>query len=114
MHTILELPNLPLQSKILRTVAQHPFRSKIDLSKAYDGIRIFPGHEKYTTFIVDDQFYRTRVLQQGDCNAPATFQRIMRNLFDDEWGKFVYVYIDDIFIFSKTYKEHLQHVRQVL
>ena len=113
-HTILDIPNLPLQPQVLRAVAKKPFRSKIDLSKAYDWIRIFPGHEKYTTFYVENDFYRTRVLQQGDCNAPSTFQRIMRRLFEDEWGIFVYVYIDDIFIFSDSYEDHLKHVRQVL
>jgi hypothetical protein len=38
----------------------------------------------------------------------------MNNLFKDELGVSVYVYIDDIFIFSKTYKEHLAHIRNVL
>jgi len=53
-------------------------------------------------------------MQQGDCNAPATFQNIMNNLFKHELGISVYIYINDIFIFSKTYKEHLHHVRTVL
>jgi len=43
-----------------------------------------------------------------------TFQNTMNTLFQDELGLFVYIYIDDIFIFSKTYKEHINHVRHVL
>jgi len=38
----------------------------------------------------------------------------MNTLFQDKLGIFVYIYIDDIFIFSKTYKEHVNHVRHVL
>ena len=38
----------------------------------------------------------------------------MNTLLQDELGVFVYIYIDDIFIFSKTYKEHVNHVRHVL
>jgi len=53
-------------------------------------------------------------MQQGDCNASATFQNIMNNLFKPELGISIYIYIDDIFIFSKTYKEHLHHMRTVL
>jgi len=43
-------------------------------------------------------------MQEGACNALATFQNIMNNLFKHELGISVYIYIDDIFIFSKTYK----------
>jgi len=38
----------------------------------------------------------------------------MNNLFKHELGISVYIYIDDILIFSKTYKVHLYHVRTVL
>ena len=34
----------------------------------------------------------------------------MNKLFRDALGVYVYVYIDDIFIFSTTCKEHLVHV----
>jgi len=53
-------------------------------------------------------------MQQGDKNAPSTFQNAMNTLFQDELGVFVYIYIDDISIFSKIYKEHVNHVRHVL
>jgi len=53
-------------------------------------------------------------MRQGDKNAPSTFQNAINTLFQDELGIFVYIYIDDIFIFSKTYKEHVNHVRRVL
>jgi len=102
------------QSLIRNVVATHSFRSKIDISDGYYTIRVHPPHEKYTAFSTPYDTYRTRVMLQGDCNAPATFQNIMNNLFKHELGISVYIYIDDIFIFSKTYKEHLHHVRTVL
>jgi len=102
------------QSFIRNTVAIHPFRSKIDISNGYHTIRVHPPHEKYTAFSTPYGTYRTRVMQQGNCNAPAAFQNIMNNLFQHELGIGVYIYIDDIFIFSKTYKEDLHHIRTVL
>jgi len=57
---------------------------------------------------------RTRVMQQGAKNAPSMFQNAINTLFQDELGIFVCIYIDDIFIFSKTYKEHINHVRYIL
>ena len=102
-NTIIEPPNIPNQSSIINTIARYPFRSKIELSDGYYKIRIHPPHEEYTVFITTYGTYSTRVMQQGDCNAPAGFQKMLHNLFNDELGMYAYVYIDDIFSFSKTY-----------
>jgi hypothetical protein len=105
---------IPDQNLIRNTLARSRFCSKIDISDGYNGLRVAPEDEKYTAFLTPYGTFRTKVLQQGDCNAPASFQNAMNNIFKDELGVFVFVYIDDIFIFSNSYKEHLQHVRTVL
>jgi len=53
-------------------------------------------------------------MQQGESNAPATIQNIMNNLYKHELEISLYIYIDYIFIFRKTYKEHLYHITTVL
>jgi hypothetical protein len=50
------------------------------------------------------------VLQQGDCNAPATYQSLMNYLFGQYIGRFMDVYLDDIIIYSKTLEEHVKHL----
>jgi hypothetical protein len=50
----------------------------------------------------------------GLMNAPATFQRLMDNVFYDVTWKFVLVYMDDIIIYSKTLEDHRKHLEQVL
>jgi len=47
---------------------------------------------------------------QGNMNAPRTFMRNMSDLMADFLGKFVWVYIDDILIFSVTDEDHLRHI----
>jgi Reverse transcriptase (RNA-dependent DNA polymerase) len=49
-------------------------------------------------------------MQMGDCNAPSTFQRLMTAIFHDCIGRFVHVYMDDIFIFSCLIEEHKKHL----
>jgi len=49
----------------------------------------------------------------GDMNAPASFVIVMEDLFYKELGEYVWAYIDDIVIFSNTFKDHIQHVRAV-
>ena len=47
-------------------------------------------------------------------NAPATFQSCMNNIFHKQIHKFVLVFFDNIIIYSKTWKEHLHHLEEVL
>jgi len=55
----------------------------------------------------------SKVMLQGDMNAPGSFIRIMSDLFADYLGKFMWVYIDDILIYSDTEQDHLKHIAMV-
>ena len=50
----------------------------------------------------------------GLTNAPAVFQLMVNDILRDMISHFVFVYLDNILIFSASLKEHIQHVRQVL
>jgi hypothetical protein len=54
------------------------------------------------------------VLPFGLTNAPALFMDLMNRVFQPYLDKFVVVFIDDILVYSKSYKEHEQHLRQTL
>ncbi|KAI3366903.1 hypothetical protein L3Q82_009548, partial [Scortum barcoo] len=47
-------------------------------------------------------------------NAPAVFQSLVNDVLRDMLNKFVFVYLDDILIFSKNKEEHVHHVQAVL
>ena len=49
----------------------------------------------------------------GLCNAPSTFQHLMQTVLACLEGKSCFVYIDDILVCSRTFEEHLQHLRLV-
>ncbi len=48
------------------------------------------------------------------CNAPATFTRLMTHVLVPFIHQFVIVYVDDIYIYSKSTEEHLDHIRRIL
>ena len=50
----------------------------------------------------------------GLCNAPATFQTIMDNIFHDLLDNGVIVYLDDILIYTETVDKHIPLVQEVL
>ena len=47
-------------------------------------------------------------------NASVTFQIFVNNVLRRYLNQFVIVYLDDIVVYSKTKKEHVQHVKKVL
>src|SRR5437660_10526058 len=57
--------------------------------------------------------YNSRVMLQGDCNAPATFSRLVSHAMHKFLGTSVYVYLDNIFICSDSRQQHMQHIREV-
>ena len=104
------IPDIP---SILNTITKKTYQSKIYLTDGYHNVRIHPEDEIYTSFNTPFGTYRTRVMQQGDCNAPATFMKLMNYIFHDMIGKNVYVYLDDILIFDKTMEEHRKTIKEV-
>ena len=77
------IPDIP---SIINTVAQHSYRSNIDLTNGYHNVRIEPESEEFTSFYTTFGTFRTRVMQQGDCNAPATFMKLMNWIFAEQIG----------------------------
>src|SRR6266550_5818313 len=79
---------LPNMDGILRCAARAKFRSLIDGQDAYEQIRIIPEHVPRSTVATPDGNMVSYVIQQGDCNAPATYQSLMNYLFSAYLGKF--------------------------
>ena len=50
----------------------------------------------------------------GQCNASATFMRLMNDILHPFIYSFVIVYMDDILVYSATWKENILHLTLVL
>ncbi len=66
-----------------------------------------------TAFVTKNAQYEFVCLPFGLKNAATTFQRLMNNILRDYIGKFCFVYLDDIVIYSKTVQDHFQHLKQL-
>ena len=58
-------------------------------------------------------FYECETMPFGLTNAPATFQRLMESCLGDLHLNWCIIYLDDIIVFSKTPKEHIERLRGV-
>ena len=78
---IKDVTPFPDQDKIWMNVAQAKYRSKIDLSNAYEQVHIEPEDVHKTTFTMVFGTFESNIMQQGDCNMPATFLRLVTAIF---------------------------------
>jgi hypothetical protein len=96
----------------------------LDLRSAYNQVRISadgPSNDSIvaTTFQGltpngSPRLLEMFVMRFDLCNAPATLTRLMTHVMDPFIHKFVIVYVDDNFMYSKSQEEHFYHIRQVL
>ena len=105
--------HLPDSEEILREVFRHKFRSIIDGKDAYKQIRVIPKHVPRMLFTTPDGTMESLVMQQGDCNAGAMYQTLMNHIFASYIRVFMYIYLDDVIIFSDSVEDHLKHIKTV-
>ena len=94
--------------------ANAKYQSLLDLKNAYEQIRIIPEHVGCSAVMTPDGNMVSLVIQMGDCNAPATYQALMNHIFSSYIGHFLDVYLNDIIVYSDTFKDHMSHVRIVV
>ncbi|GBG73549.1 hypothetical protein CBR_g16892 [Chara braunii] len=88
--------------------------SKVDLKFGYHQIEMAEEDVYKTAFKTRYGTYEFLVMPFGLCNAPGTFQTEMHRIFRPYLDKFMVVYLDDILVFSKTVREHAEHLAFVL
>src|ERR1700722_12660524 len=80
------------------------------MSNAYKQICVKPSTVLKMAFATIYGTFMSHTMQQGDCNAPARFQWLMTVIFREYIGRFVHIYLDDIFVFSNSIEEHERHL----
>ena len=77
-------------------------------------MKIRPSDSPKTIFSTRYGLYEFTVMSFGLTNAPAYFMNLMNKVFMAYLDRFIVVFIDDIFIYSKNDSDHEEHLRLVL
>jgi hypothetical protein len=105
---------LPRQEDILQTLSGCRYLSTLDALSGFTQLSVEEGDREKLAFRTHRGLFQFRRMPFGYRNGPAVFQRVMQSVLSPFLWIFALVYIDDIVIFSKTFKDHLTHVDAVL
>lgn len=80
----------------------------LDLNMAYHQVPMAEQDKKKTGL------FQYTVMPFGLCNAPATFQRIIKKTLSGLQWKIAVLYLDDIVVFGKNFEEHISNLEKVV
>lgn len=112
--TLKNKSSLPLLSSTLEPVSQASVLFKIRSQKWLAPYLHLRGGRMETTFKTPIGHFKYLIMPFGLSNALAVFQNLVNDVLRDLLHKFVFVYLDDILIFSKTLNKHKIYIWQVL
>jgi hypothetical protein len=107
---------MPVADMLVDAAAGHKVISFMDGNAGYNQIFMVEEDISKTTFRCPGfiGLFEWIVMTFSLKNAGATYQRAMNFIFHKLIGKIVEIYIDDVIVKSKGYKEHLADLRETL
>ena len=113
-RTVKDTYSLPRIDESIDCLSGAVIFTALDLKSGYWQVEMDEESKALTAFTVGPLgFYECEQMPFGLTNAPATFQCLMESCLGEMHLNWCIIYLDDVIIFSKTPKEHLQRLRAV-
>lgn len=105
---------LPTIESALMSFGSAKFFTILDLNSAYHQVPLSEQSQRYTTFTTPFGTYAYTRLPFGLTVGSQVLSRILANVFSDMSWDFLFLYLDDLLIFSNSFEEHVHHISLVL
>lgn len=105
---------IPLIDEIIDQMQGAQIFTTLDLQGAFHQIPMHPDSKEYTAFSTSWDKYHFNSMPFGLVGSPYTWLRAIHTVLKGIIGFGVYVYMDDIIIYSKTLREHTKILEDVL
>lgn len=103
---------MPWVDELLERLGWAQYISTLDLKKGYWKIPSMLASKEKTAFSTPFGLFQFKTMPLGLHGAAATFQRLMDQVLCEHCC-YAAAYIDDIAVYSGSWKEHLQHLKVV-
>ena len=112
--TLKDSKPLPRIDDTLDALSGSEWFSTMDLKSGFWQVGLSEKDRPKTAFSTfGGALWQFTVMPFGLCNAPATFERLMERVLSGlSWVKCL-VFLDDIIVFSKTFDEHIQNLKEI-
>ena len=105
---------LPFMDQMIERLVGQSFYCFLDGYSGYNQIAVSPEDQENVAFTCPFGMFAYRKIPFGLCNASTTFQRCMLSIFSDMIEKNFEVFMDDFFVFGKSFDQCLFHLDDVL
>jgi len=112
--TIKNSYSLSLIAELQNRLQSAQWFTKFNILETFNWIWIKEEDEWKTVFCTRLEHYEYLIMRFNLINASVTFQIFMNNVLWYYLNQFVIVYLNNILVYSKTKKKHVQHVKKVL
>ncbi len=112
--TIKNSYSLSLIAELQNRLQNAQWFTKFNILETFNWIWIKEKDEWKTVFCTRLEHYEYLIMSFNLINASVMFQIFMNNVLWCYLNQFIIVYLNDILVYSKTKKEHVQHVKKVL
>ena len=86
----------------------------LDLNSAYYQIPLSNRSRRETAFCTPFELFEFNKLPMGISMGCHRLSRVINGLFSDLWGKYMFNFLEDLVVYSRSVAEHVAHVCEVL
>ena len=105
---------LPRIQDCLDTISGSTLFTCVDLLAGYHQVPVKEADIPKTAFVTKYGLYEFTRMPMGLKSSAQTFQRLIELVLQGLQWSICLIYLDDVIIFSKTFKEHMERLRLVL
>ena len=99
--------------EIFDNLSNKSYFTVVDAISGYFQVGLTKEAQRKTAIVCQQGQFLFNRLPMGLRNSPGCFNRVMTSILHDFIGDFLYIYMDDIVIFSDTMEDHLVHLDKV-